>query len=162
MANPKKIDTIIKTPHYAILLIKKDNLTLPVKIDINDVDRVSKFHWIAYKHHSGKYYYIRNSKGLALHRYIMNTPKELAVDHINRDTLDNRKCNLRNVTVLENNNNRGRYANVNAEIGIQGISVLYRVRISGFKPKYFNSKDRAIEYYNNCTKEKLNVPTKRN
>lgn len=32
---------------------------------------------------------------IRLHRWIMNCPKHLEVDHINHNTLDNRKCNLR-------------------------------------------------------------------
>lgn len=157
MIKCKKHNVIIKMQDYALMLVKKDGLTLPVRIDLDDIEKVSSIYWLAYKHHTGKMYYIRSSRGLALHRYINNCPKELVVDHINRDTLDNRKCNLRNCTILENNNNRGRYSNVNKEIGIQGISVLYRVRLAGFKQRYFNDKNKAIEYYNECIRSKNNV-----
>ena len=46
------------------------------------------------------------SKGVLLHRLIMDCPKEMQVDHINHNTLDNRKENLRICTSAENNRNR--------------------------------------------------------
>ena len=48
---------------------------------------------------------------IGLHRWIMNSPKGMQVDHINRNTLDNRKCNLKICTQLENANNKGFYKN---------------------------------------------------
>jgi hypothetical protein len=41
-----------------------------------------------------------------MHRVIMNCPDDMFVDHINHDPLDNRKCNLRIVTIKQNNWNR--------------------------------------------------------
>jgi len=46
-----------------------------------------------------------------LHRYLLNPPEDMLVDHINGCGLDNRRENLRIVTPTENNRNRkiGRY-----------------------------------------------------
>jgi hypothetical protein len=54
-----------------------------------------------------------------LHREIMNAPRGTHVDHINHDTLDNRKINLRVCTVSQNcmNQNRAR----NAKVPFKGI-----------------------------------------
>lgn len=44
-----------------------------------------------------------------LSRYIMNAPKELQIDHINRNRLDNRRCNLRLVNKFQNSWNKEKY-----------------------------------------------------
>jgi hypothetical protein len=41
-----------------------------------------------------------------MHRVILNAPKGMEVDHINRDGLDNRKVNLRLATTTQNVCNR--------------------------------------------------------
>ena len=45
--------------------------------------------------------------GKLLHRIIMEEPEELVIDHINRNPLDNRRENLRIVTVQQNCMNQG-------------------------------------------------------
>lgn len=44
-------------------------------------------------------------KQLKMHRLIMGAPDGMHVDHINHDTLDNRRCNLRIVTPRQNQAN---------------------------------------------------------
>lgn len=41
-----------------------------------------------------------------LHRWLLDPPAEMEVDHINRDPLDNRRANLRIVTRKQNEENR--------------------------------------------------------
>ncbi len=57
----------------------------------------------------------KNSSRL-LHRYILNPPKGLTVDHINRNPLDNRKCNLRICSQFENNQNQSH--NISGKVGV--------------------------------------------
>lgn len=41
-----------------------------------------------------------------MHRHILQAPAGMVVDHINGDTLDNRRCNIRLATFLQNTHNR--------------------------------------------------------
>ena len=66
-----------------------------------------------------------------LHRFIMDCPPDLQVDHINRNGLDNRKSNLRLVTLAENVQNQG--VRRNASTPYRGVSFdgrKYRARVS--------------------------------
>lgn len=76
------------------------------KIDDEDFDRVSKFNWSM----DGRGYVKRvtdcGSVNVFLHRFIMNCPDDMQVDHINNDPLDNRKSNLRICTNNENQFNK--------------------------------------------------------
>lgn len=69
---------------------------------------------------SGNYVHIRvNKKKIRLHRYIMDYDEENFVDHINNDPLDNRKCNLRIVTPLQNVMNTSSHKNSSSKyIGV--------------------------------------------
>lgn len=72
------------------------------KIDREDYPLVRQVSWRYNKGYAeGKV----GGKTTALHRFILKAPRDLVVDHINHDTLDNRKANLRVITVQENSFN---------------------------------------------------------
>lgn len=74
-------------------------------IDKEDYDLVHKYCWFVFNSKSGKYIASHepcSSKSLFLHRMIMNCPDDYFVDHINHNTLDNRKNNLRIVSKSQN------------------------------------------------------------
>jgi hypothetical protein len=78
-----------------------------VQIDTEDYDK----HFKDKTFSLCKGYVLRNNVGI--HRIIMDIVenKELQVDHINHDTLDNRRCNLRVVTPQQNAMNKEVYKN---------------------------------------------------
>lgn len=108
---------IIEENDYAEIIIEKDNTNLKIKIDKEDIDKVKQYRWCARYDKTINGYYVEawergeNRKRLKLHRYITNCPKDMVVDHINRDTLDNRKQNLKVCTQQENAKNKGMYKN---------------------------------------------------
>lgn len=109
---------------YAEMTVKTKEETLKVKISLEDVERVKKGRWWATKKGKNWYFYsdrLDGHKKISLHRYIMNCPKGLVVDHINTyDHLDNRRSNLRICTKQENSQNQ-RISETNTT-GIQNIT----------------------------------------
>lgn len=69
--------------------------------------------------HKGYFCGTLNQKKVWLHRYITNCPKGMVVDHINHDTSDNRKENLRICTPAQNAKNKSTPKNNTS--GITGV-----------------------------------------
>lgn len=70
--------------------------------DIEDYNSVKEYKWTLTSHG----YVVCRVNNFSLHRFILNTIDDsVYVDHINGDVLDNRKCNLREVTPQQNNFN---------------------------------------------------------
>lgn len=96
-------------------------------IDDCDYKMISKLKWHAVNFYGSFYAYTtKNGKNVAMHRYIMRPRKGRLVDHINRDTLDNRRSNLRSCYHCNNVAN----------------SKLYRNNKSGFRGVYKHRDDK--------------------
>lgn len=88
------------------MLIKSGKLTSEILIDVEDAILLqNKIIKIMLCKGNKKYAFLRTgikNKKLPLHRFLLNCPAEMEVDHINGDSLDNRKSNLRICTHQQN------------------------------------------------------------
>lgn len=100
---------------------KFNNRQVTVLISNEDIEKVKLVNWGACYDKTINGYYIRGRIGkqhIQLHRLITNCSKGLVVDHINRNTLDNRRENLRVCTNRENILNRKNNVYENEMTGI--------------------------------------------
>ena len=147
-------------------------LTLPlsknmeVTIDIEDKNLVSDYKWYAHKGTSGYYAatMIRNNDGsrgrIFMHRLLNNTPEGHETDHINHNTLDNTRSNLRTVTKSQNQHNtRLRKDSVSGfkGVGWHKATNKWRTRINKdgvtVFTAYFSTKIEAAKAYDTKAKE---------
>lgn len=97
-------------------------------VDNEDYDYLSQWKWCVQYCKGNRFYAKRAVRDgdrvfqVKMHRVIMNTPDNLVCDHINHNTLDNRKENLRNCTNSSNLMNRGKQSNNTS--GYKGVSKL--------------------------------------
>jgi len=73
-------------------------------VDDDDFERVNQYQWRAHKGGNSDEHIYAVTR-LRMHRLILNAPPGMYVDHINGDTLDNRKSNLRLCTTAQNQQN---------------------------------------------------------
>ncbi len=151
------------------------------KVDTEDYERLKCYNWQA----TGieNYYYgirkVSKGKHIKIHREIMGVlDRKLYVDHINGDTLDNRKENLRVCTPEQNQFNRkkqkGNYTSIYKGVIWNKINLNWNARISCKGKRihlgvFDNEKgaakaynEAAIKYFGefaklNVVKGKLNV-----
>ncbi len=113
--------------------------------------------WYVREDH-GLLYVIRleNRKIKRLHRLISIPQASQHVDHVNGDTLDNRKFNLRNVNRSENQRNMSK-SKANTS-GVTGVCFDRRrkrwlAQIGGGKPRSFSEFDDAVAYRKKMERE---------
>src|ERR1700704_5409181 len=73
-------------------------------VDDTDYDFLNQFSW--YFTTDTGYAKKKSPKVIGMHQLLMNPSIGMEVDHINRNKLDNRRCNLRICTVSQNRANR--------------------------------------------------------
>lgn len=102
----------IKDDEVYITIKDKDKIMETV-IDLCDFEIVSQYNWFAWYSKGNDQYYVRGfnyskygNKQFYMHRIIMNPPKDKLIDHINHDSLNNKRSNLRIVTPSQNHQNR--------------------------------------------------------
>lgn len=125
---------------------------LDIMIDEEDVHLLSDYTW--WKRNRNGMYFITNGirngekKFYSLHRIIVDAKSGQTVDHINGNTLDNQRKNLRICTASENTKNRKRRSDCSS--GIKGVyynkkSNRYEARIINDKVRFFLGSFRTKE-----------------
>lgn len=141
------------------------------RVDPDDLDLLSKYSWRAQINGSGRYYaravggtraagrpwgISGRKKTVFMHRLLLNFP-DAEVDHINRDTLDNRRCNLRPCTKSQNEANKRKQQR---KVGFRGVYLNWsrwraRIRCNGVRYCLgtFSSAEEAAKAYDAKARE---------
>lgn len=105
-------------------------------LDSSDAAQLPQHRWLACRAWGGNVY-VRGSREprVYLHKHLMGAGPDVMVDHINGDTLDNRRINLRIATLQQNNQNRRGFA----QSGWKGVyRIPHKARRQWFSAIYFN------------------------
>jgi hypothetical protein len=106
---------------YRKIKLTKEVYTL---VDNDDFLELSKFKWIAHGNSKKGFRAIVTNKigekwvQTSLSDFLMKPSKGMIVDHINHNSLDNRRCNLRICTVRQNSFNRIAQHNLSGYKGV--------------------------------------------
>lgn len=158
--------------HTIIILQRKIGGNMQTLIDNKDIQaaQAPQVRWYVAWNKRTQSYYVLGAKSrsigggtIRLHGIIMNCPKGMTVDHINHDTLDNRRYNLRVVTQSTNSLNR-KGAEQGSASGLRGVYFCperpkkkWRAMVQGKTIRYFTTKEEAADAVYKRLKE-LNVP----
>lgn len=136
-------------------------------VDDDSYEYLNKWKW----HCTSRNYAMRTEMingrkhGVLMHRFIMNAEKGVEVDHINHNTLDNRKENLRICTRNENEHNRSKtnienprnYSSKYKGVAINKQNNYYEAKIIKDSKKifigYFEDEVVAANAYNEYAKK---------
>lgn len=123
---------IIEGETTKLELVRKDGTVLYATIDTEDLPRIQALNitWVAHWCPDTKSYYAVGKKKIDKNKYrtiklsrvILNNPDGLIADHINHDTLDNRKFNLRPASALINTQNKKGARVDNYSSGVRGVT----------------------------------------
>lgn len=125
-------------------------------IDVCDYDKTKDYKWFfTAQGYAGTNI---NGTGVLLHRHFMNPPDGQVVDHINGDRIDDRRCNLRLVSALENSwNTKAKNSSSTGYKNISKIKSSWQVilRINGISTYLgrFPTLEEALEVRNAAYRE---------
>ncbi len=116
--------------------------------DLDDFDKIKNFIWSLRKSEYGNYVHARiNGRWTYLHKFLTGTNSDQLIDHINRNNMDCRKCNLRICNDTQNSANHK--MRVGSSSGIIGVAYSKRdglwlpsIRKDGKKINLGQGKDK--------------------
>lgn len=125
-------------------------------VDDEDYDALCGFRWSVSLRKGGILPYAQRveriegkTRGVYMHRQIMNAPKGKDIDHINHNTLDNRRVNLRICSRSENTSNSIQRAKGYRGVYKNGSGWMARLQVRGrdiYIGTFRDAKDAASAY----------------
>jgi hypothetical protein len=121
----------------------------------NDYEKVNEYKWnrrvTVNKTTKNEKKYVKskiNGKYTTLHQFLLGKKENMVIDHINGNGLDNRKENLRFVTISQNNQNRIKKENCSSKyIGVFFEKNRWKVGYSNVCLGYFDNEEDAGKQY---------------
>ena len=134
-----------------IHVIQKNGAKHVVLMGLEDFERINQLRdfsvYVWFSKGTNSFYaqfHDENNKTKQLHRLVVNAPENLVTDHINHKTLDNRRCNLRNVSTRENMSNQKR----KSELSSQYVGVTWFKRAKKWCAQIkINGKQTHLGYF---------------
>lgn len=131
---------------YEMILYNRENQPIcTTLIDAEDYPKIKDYKWGLNAQYAATK---MNGHEMKLHRFITNPPDDRVVDHENGDTLDNRKGNLRFLTIRENAINRK--TSKHNKTGVTGVFEergMYHAVLNDYKKRinlgWFNNLQEA-------------------
>lgn len=128
-------------------------------ISLSDLPLIDGKIWVAADGRNTRYA-VNPRTGARMHRVILGVAdRSTCVDHINRNGLDNRRCNLRIATSVENHANSGLHRNNTS--GFKGVTKVGRLwkaqagRGKGSHIGYFQSAEDAAVAYDQVVQQRF-------
>lgn len=137
---PKKTfnEYILHDDYAALLVTRRNGDKYEIQVDIPDLYTLKEigYRWCVKYNKNNKSWYAHTNmystwkngsvkhKNVRIHTVLLGCEEEEPVDHINHNTLDNRRSNIR--TVADENNSRNRKGkNINNKSGYRNVSWRY-------------------------------------
>lgn len=119
-------------------------------VDSGAYEKLSEFKWHYHQGYASRQVFNESCKSkkrpLRMHRVINGTPDGLDTDHIDGNTLDNRRSNLRNATRAQNCHNAK--VSKNNLLGVKGVGMGRRAKGRPYYAQiYANGGNRHLGYF---------------
>lgn len=137
-------------------------------VDDNDFEDVNRYKWYFNNGYAVRGVYVGTIDGKSktrrvyMHKFILGSISGMVTDHVNRDSLDNRKSNLRHCTIHQNGMNQ-KINRSNNKSGFRGVYKNMRskkwtavISIKGQPTKHignFETPELASKAYNRVAEE---------
>ena len=138
--------------YASIYITNRKNINFEIRVDVEDIDDIMKFssNWhVSYDQDIDNYYAVTfiDKKVMLLHRFILRNilKSKDYVDHIDNNTLDNRKINLRITSNSKNNQNR-KSKNSNNKSGYRNVCLVCNKWIVQLQVHGKNTRLKSFPY----------------